>query len=151
MHHVPFGIKGRLWDSESSKQGNPLIGWYFSQTIEYIGIKAFFFISLCTEWFYVHSLAVKGHCVKAKHMHYELGMLWIKTKPCIEFKGWSCMRSTFFQGTRWNQILKGHLNFDCCLTGTFSAIAQNSQEFQLTQVTLKLNHWKEFLKIPINP
>ena len=32
------------------------------------------------------------------------------------------------------------LNFDYCLTGTFSTIAQNSQESQLTQVTLKLNH-----------
>ena len=58
---------------------------------------------------------------------------------------WRLKLKSFFQGTRWNQILKGHLNFDCCLTGTFSAIAQNSQEFQLTQVTLKLNYWLEFL------
>ena len=66
----------------------------------------------------------------AKDMYYEQ---WINSKDitltCFEwdqtllYMHWE-LRSSF-QGTKWNQILKGHLNFDCCLTGTFSTIAQN--------------------------
>ena len=44
-------------DYESIKQGNLITSWwYLSQSVEYIRIKAFFFISPCTEWFYIQSL-----------------------------------------------------------------------------------------------